>query len=134
MQRKELPVLTPDQQSEINQFYKLMAVSIASYTGERGDAVLLARNQYVEATIWELLAKVPDKLLLLSAWVAWFQNRERAGTLDQVQWHATQFNREIDGALAAVQFRVKDAKAIASRGYNDEPVVIAYRTLQGGAQ
>jgi hypothetical protein len=136
MQRKELPVLTHLQQSQVDQFYSLMAVSMASYTDDKGDAVLLARNQYVDATIWELLNKVPDQLLLLAAWVAWFQNRQRANTLDQVQWHASQFHREIDGALAAVQKRFAFAKELAAASTNEEPVAIAYRLLaarQGGA-
>ncbi len=134
MRRRKLRVLTPHQQSEVNSFYKLMAVALARNTDE---GVVLARNQYVEATICELQETVPDKQVLLAAWVAWFHNRDKMNTLEQIQWPVTQFQRELDGALAAVEDYCKDAKRRAqlSTGMsNSDPVVIAYRLLQGGGR
>jgi hypothetical protein len=131
--RRELRVLTPQQQSEVNAFYKLMAVAMARNTE---DNVVLARNQYVEATICELLETVADKLLLLAAWVAWFQTRDNAGTLTDVQWHVTQFQRELDGALAAVEDQCAKVKQFGVRNVScyGAPVEIAHRLLQGGAR
>jgi hypothetical protein len=128
--KKQLPVLSPQQQSEINQFYTWMAVAMARHTENN---VVLARNQYVEATIWELLNKVPDKLLLLGAWVAWFQNRDRAGTLGVIPWHVTQFHREIDGSLAAVDEQIEYFRKHTVAFPSDYPLSIAHRLLGGAA-
>jgi hypothetical protein len=136
MEKRRLRALSSEQQSEANLFYKLMAVAIARHTE---DGVVLARNQYVEATIWELLETVPDKFLLLTAWISWFKSRERIRTLKQIQWPVTQFQRELDGALAAAEescFGVEDY--IKKHGLHSvpdrEPEGIAYRLLHGGAR
>jgi uncharacterized protein Usg len=131
---RPLRVLSPQERTEVNSFYKLMAVSLA-----RATSVVLTRNQFVEATIAELLETVPDKFLLLSAWVAWFQNREEGKTLKELRWHVTQFQRELDGSLAAVedeykQFQKFPKDALRFRSYDELPIVVAYRLLEGGAQ
>lgn len=127
---RNLRILSPQEQKNVPPFYKLMAVALA----RNEDPGVLARNRYVDATIAELMEAVPDRLFLLAAWVFWLSKRPR---VDELPWPVSQFQIELDGALAGVEQdfqRFKKDPAQFTKWNENAPLSIASRLLQGGAQ
>lgn len=127
MDRRPLRKLTTKEETDVSAVYKLLAVAL----GKNDPPGVLARNRFVDATIAELMEAVPDKMLLLSAWVFWIGNRN----LRELPWPVSQFQKELDGALAGVgddynRFQ-KNPKAVLNY---DGPMTTAYNLLQGGAR
>jgi hypothetical protein len=101
--------LSPPEKAQVDKLYKHMALALLN-TKE----VMLARNQYVDQTIFDLLEAVQqDDALLLAAWTSWCATRE----MDGLRWPASQFHTELDVALANVMsFDVAKARILLQGG------------------
>lgn len=127
MEKRTLRKLTPQEETDVSAIYKLFAVAL----GKNDPPGVLARNRFVDATLAELMEAVPDKLLLLSAWVFWIGKRN----LRELPWPVSQFQKELDGALAGVgdDYNRFQQRPKAVLDY-DGPLATAYKMLQGGAR
>jgi hypothetical protein len=129
--RRELRVLTAQEQQAVNDRFRCMAVILAKETG-----IVLARNKFVDATIAELCDEVPDKMMLLTAWAAWVTSS--GNKLKNVNWPVSQFQTALPGALAAAEDNVarwyKFKKV--TQFYDEDPILIVFRALgdNGGAR
>jgi hypothetical protein len=110
MRTEKLPLrrFTAVEKQRVDNFYKYMALALL----EAKDA-MLARNQYVDQTIWDLLEAVHDDPKLLAAWKVWCETRD----IDGLRWPVSQFRTEVDVALAAVAgFEISKARVALQGG------------------
>jgi hypothetical protein len=129
--RRELRILSPHEQQQVEKLFRCMSVIIAKQA-----RAVLARNRFVDATIAELAATVPDELVLLTAWGVWVASKsERA--LSDVLWPLSQFQTALPSALVIAQDDVAHYRKFASmykeKHRADEPVALAARVLGGAA-
>lgn len=107
-QRTPLRRLTAEEKERVDRLYKHMALGLL---GEKG--VMLARNEYVDQTIWELIHAVKEDAKLLAAWTCWCGARD----MDGLRWPASQFQTELEVALASISgVEVQRARALLNGG------------------
>jgi hypothetical protein len=92
-ERKPLRRFTVDEKARVDRMYKHMALELLQKGGP-----MLARNQFVDQTIWDLLEIVGNDARLLAAWLLWCEDRDMKG----LRWPVSQFQIELDVPLACV--------------------------------
>jgi len=93
MVKRELPHLSEAQYSRVSGIYDCFAVTLAATQG-----LILVRNKFVDANIFDLINGVQDDQLLVDAWELWCGKRDLHGAA----WPVTIFKGEIQGAMTLV--------------------------------
>jgi hypothetical protein len=110
-QRTGLRHFSIAEKERVDKLYRCMALLLV----ETKDT-MLARNQYVDQTIFELIDYVNDDARLLAAWRAWCETRD----MDGLRWPASQFQTELDVALtmagSPASYRIRDAREMLKGG------------------